>query len=851
MRNKTTQFLIISLILVIALCIGTFAFQVTDMNKKSADTMSGVGEIYMAGMSEQITLHFGTIMELRLSQVEALVHDIKLDPADGYEAVCGLLSNNAKARGFDRLAFCMEDGTFELLYGEGITAVDSASFIHAIQSGEERMVMGTDVAGDSVILMSVPMTYQMRDGKTSISLVTGFSVDYIAETLAVELPDSLIYHIIRRDGKIVIQGDGGEDQNYFEKVGRHYDSAEKREEKELELNDYISGLKSAMAQGKDYTKELTLMNGHRQLYCKSLPYSEWYLILSMPYNDLDKTINSFAKEWTLTAFRNAVFIVFLFLIVFIIYFYMIHNQMKVVNEARHAAEHASRAKSEFLSNMSHDIRTPMNGIIGMTEIASLNVNDPLKVEECLYKISMSGKHLLGLINDVLDMSKIENGKLILNVEQISLPELMHNLVNLILPQTRSKDQRFDLYIHNIIAENVWGDSVRLNQVLLNLLENAIKYTSEGGKIQLELHQSPSEKGDAYVCVYLHVADNGIGMSDEFREKIFEAFAREDNARVQKTQGAGLGMGITKYIVDAMGGTISVESEQGKGSSFHITLDMERAPFSEIAAEIPSWRTLVVDDDEIFYDCTFTTLDSIGIEAEWALDGKTALQMIDEQHEKGRDYEVILIDWRLPKMDGIEVTQEIRKKYGNVPHILMISASDNSDVEDRAKQAGVDGFIVKPLFKSTLYYNLHKFKEVDKVIEEAAEEETSFQGERILIAEDIDMNWEIANALLSDVGLSPEHAENGRVCVDKFAQSHAGYYQAILMDIRMPVMNGLEAAAAIRALDRDDAKNIPIIAMSADAFSDDVQRCIDSGMNAHTSKPIDVGKVVGLLKKYIG
>lgn len=203
------------------------------------------------------------------------------------------------------------------------------------------------------------------------------------------------------------------------------------------------------------------------------------------------------------------------------------------------------------------------------------------------------------------------------------------------------------------------------------------------------------------------------------------------------------------------------------------------------------------------------------------------------------------------MDGIEVTREIRKKYGNVPHILMISASDNSDVEDRAKQAGVDGFIVKPLFKSTLYYNLHRFKEVDKVIEEAAEEETSFQGERILIAEDIDMNWEIANALLSDVGLSPEHAENGRVCVDKFAQSHAGYYQAILMDIRMPVMNGLEAAAAIRALDRDDAKNIPIIAMSADAFSDDVQRCIDSGMNAHTSKPIDVGKVVGLLKKYIG
>lgn len=850
MRNKTTQFLIMSLILVITLCIGTFAFQVKDMNKKSSDTMNEVGEIYMAGMSEQITLHFGTIMELRLSQVEALVHDIKPDRADGYKAVCRLLSDNAKARGFDRLAFCMEDGTFDVLYGEGITAVDSASFLNAIKSGEERMVMGTDVAGDNVILLSVPMVYDMPDGKKSISLVTGFPVDYIAETLSVELSDPLIYHIIRRDGRIVIQGDGGEDQNYFEKVRQHYMAVEENADTQYEVNDYINNIRSAMAEGKDYTKELTLENGHRQLYCKSLPYSEWYLILSMPYNGLDKTIDSFGREWTLAALKNAAFIIFLFLIVFIIYFYMTRSQMRAVNEARHAAEHANRAKSEFLSNMSHDIRTPMNGIIGMTEIASSNANDPKKVEECLQKIALSGKHLLGLINDVLDMSKIESGKMILNVEQISLPELMHNLVNIILPQTRMKDQRFDLYIHNIIAENVWGDSVRLNQVLLNLLGNAIKYTKEGGKIQLELHQSPSAKGEAYVCVYLHVADNGIGMSDEFKEKIFEAFAREDNARVQKTQGAGLGMGITKYIIDAMGGTISVDSEQGKGSSFHVTLDMERSPVSEMAAEIPSWRTLIIDDDEIFCDCTFTTLKSIGIEAEWVLDGKTALQLIAEQHEKGEDYEIILIDWRLPGIDGIEVTRKIREKYGNIPHILMISASDDSEVEERAKQAGVDTFIVKPLFKSTLYYNLYKFKEEADSIGDSEEEETGFQGEHILVAEDIDMNWEIANALLMDAGLSPEHAENGKVCVEKFTGSQTGYYQAILMDIRMPVMNGLEAASAIRALDREDAKSIPIIAMSADAFSDDVQRCIDSGMNAHTAKPIDVGQVVSLLKKYI-
>lgn len=849
MFNKTGRFLIVSLIIVILICIGNFTWQVREMNDKSSETINEVGEIYMEGMSKQITMHFGTIMELRLSQATALVHDIMPNSSD-YDEICELLAHNAKARGFDRLAFCMEDGTFDTIYGDGISAVDSAGFMNAINNGEERMAIGTDATGNYVILMSVPMSYETPDGISSISLVTGFPVDYIADALNAELSDSFLYYsIIRRDGIIVMQSDGADDRNYYDKIQRNYNSAEENSKTRQDLEDYRSELQTAMSQGLDYSKELTLSIGRRQLYCKALPHSEWYLILSMPYNDLDKIVDSFSDEWSIVALRNAISIILLFLVIFVIYFYITHNQMKNLNAARRMAEYASKAKSEFLSNMSHDIRTPMNGIMGMTEIALSSVNNPHKVEECLQKISLSAKHLLGLINDILDMSKLESTKMILNTEQISLPDMMHDVVNMIMPHVRIKQQRFDLHIQDIAAEHVWGDGVRLNQILLNLLNNAIKYTPEGGNIQLDLYQTPSDKGGNYISVHINVKDNGIGMSAAFQEKIFEAFMREDDARIQKAQGAGLGMTITKHIIDAMEGTISVKSKQGKGSEFHIILDMEMALQPEEAMEIPPWKTLVVDDDEIFCSCTLTTLKSIGIEAQRALDGRTALRMIDEHQWKGDDYDVILMDWKLPEMDGIEVTREIRQKYGTTPRILMISASDNIEVEEKAKQAGVDGFIVKPLFKSTLYYNLNKLKEETENVHNS-EEKISFNGERILIAEDIDLNWEIASALLSEVGFEPEHAENGKICVEKFSESYVGYYKAILMDIRMPIMNGLEAAKAIRSLNREDAQTIPIIAMSADAFADDIQRCLDCGMNSHTPKPIDVGKVVELLKKHM-
>ena len=852
MKNRATHFLIISLIFVITICTGIFGWQTVKINRRSAETMNTIGEMYMSGMSEQITMHFGTVMEMKLSQVVALAEDVSSNHTEGSSAIRMLLTDHAMHRKFDHMAFYMENDTVDMVYGNQIMMPDTSAFVQSIKSGERKIALGYEAEGKPVILIGVPLPYQVTENRKSIALVAGFSIDYIEDQLAAGLDDSMIFYVIRREsGDIVLQKDGTEDTNYFDEIRKYY-TENGLDASSQKLEDYIENLKSAMSDRADYTIELPLKNGRNRLYCKSLPYSEWYLILSMPYNMLDEMIEDFGDEWTHTALYNAIIIIILFSGVFAAYFYMIHQQIKTANEARHATERANRAKSEFLSNMSHDIRTPMNGIVGMTEIANANINDSAKVRECLEKISLSSKNLLGLISDVLDMSKIDSGKMILNMEQISLPEIMQNVVNLIRPLTKDKNQRFDLHIHDVLAEQVWGDGVRLNQILTNLLRNAVKFTPEGGKIQLELHQEASPNGENYTRVHLHVKDNGIGISEEFKGKIFEAFMREDNARVQKTEGAGLGMSITKYIVDAMGGTILVDSTKGKGSEFHVILDMEMASVSEEEIPLPAWRTLVIDDDEVFCDCTISTLKSLGIEAQKVLHGKEALKMIEEHHNQGLDYEVILLDWKLPEMNGIEIARRIREKYGALPHILMISAYDGGNVEEDAKQAGIDAFIVKPLFKSTLYYNLRKLMKEEESLTEKNKEETAdpFRGEHILIAEDNDLNWEIANTLLSGAGLQPDHAENGKVCVDMFSQSPVGQYQAILMDLRMPVMTGYEAAMTIRALDREDADTIPIIAMSADTFADDVIKCLNCGMNAHTSKPIDVNKVIELLKKHM-
>ena len=593
------------------------------------------------------------------------------------------------------------------------------------------------------------------------------------------------------------------------------------------------------------------VNGEeRQIYGISLPYSEWYLVSVMPYSILDDTINSLSSQRMFMTLLSCASVLIILTAIFLRYFSITRSQMNELEKARQAALEANKAKSEFLANMSHDIRTPMNAIVGMTAIATAHIDDRKQVENCLRKITLSSKHLLGLINDVLDMSKIESGKLTLTTEQISLKEVVEGIVNIMQPQVKTKKQTFDIHVENIFTENVWCDGIRLNQVLLNLLSNATKYTPEGGSIQLSLSEEKSPKGENYVRIHINVRDNGIGMSPEFLKRIYESYSRADGTRIHKTEGAGLGMAITKYIVDAMEGTIEIQSEPDKGSEFLLTFDFEKADAMEIDMVLPAWNMLVVDDDELLCKTAMDALKSIGIKAEWTLSGEKAIELVIEHHKKREDYQIILLDWKLPGMNGIQAAREIRRNLGDEVPILLISAYDWSEFEAEAREAGISGFISKPLFKSTLYHALCQYMDVGTEHEQTLNQNIDLSGRRILLAEDNELNWEVAKELLSDLGVELDWAEDGRICLDKFQKSPKGYYDIILMDIRMPHMTGYEATQAIRGLVHPDALSIPIIAMSADAFSDDIQHCLQCGMNAHIAKPIDVIELTRLLKRYL-
>ena len=391
--------------------------------------------------------------------------------------------------------------------------------------------------------------------------------------------------------------------------------------------------------------------------------------------------------------------------------------------------------------------------------------------------------------------------------------------------------------------------MRLNQVLLNLLSNAAKYTPEGGRIDIRMYQEPSDKGVEYVRTHFFVEDTGIGMSAEFQKKIWDTFEREETEQVRQITGTGLGMTITKRIVDMMGGTIELQSELGKGSCFHVTLDLQKASLEEKEMKLPPWNVLVVDDNEQLCSYAASSLEELGVHAEWTLDGRKAVQMVEEHHKNSEDYQFVLVDWKMPNMDGVQTIRKIRGRVGKEIPIFLMSAYDRSDIESEMQGEEVAGFIPKPLFKSTLFFYLNRYVEQDGEIQEQQGQEIDFEGKHILLAEDMDINWEVANEILSELGLQMERAVDGKECLEKFESSEIGYYDAILMDIRMPVMNGYEATVAIRALERAD-KDLPIIAMTADAFSDDAKHCMECGMNAHIPKPLDIKECIRILQMYL-
>ena len=555
-----------------------------------------------------------------------------------------------------------------------------------------------------------------------------------------------------------------------------------------------------------------------------------------------KYLNVNTENWLLISFVSVGL-----LVLFIFDMIVMMNFNKKLQASAIVAEKASKAKTDFLSSMSHDIRTPMNAIIGLTTIAEKNIGDEKIIKDSLKKISLASNHLLTLINDILDISKVESGKLNLVPQSFSLVQTVENLMNLSQPMIKEKNIEFDFRINKIEKEYLYADQLRLNQIYINLLSNAIKYTEPGGKVSVDMIEDLSDKPN-YIKLIYKVSDTGIGMSPEFMKNMYQPFSRQIDSRVNSIQGTGLGLAITKQMVDLMEGTIECESEQGKGTTFIVTLDIEVAEHQNDEMKFDNFDVLIVDDDLTSLDSISETLTSLNLIVDKASNGLKAIEFINNMKNNNKDYKLIIIDYKMKDIDGIETIKKIKNELNiNIP-ILLISAYDWSDIESKAKEVDVNNFLSKPLFRSKLYDKINEIFGNEAKSKELENDYSDLEGLNVLVAEDYDINWEIISALLQMYGITTERAENGRVCVEKMKNAKEGSYTLIFMDIQMPKMNGLDATKAIRALDDPWAKNIPIIALTSDAFSENVTECLNAGMNGHIAKPVDIKLVLKEIRR---
>jgi len=635
--------------------------------------------------------------------------------------------------------------------------------------------------------------------------------------------------MIDADGDYIIKGDSFKNSSFFE-FYKSYNQTDP--ESAGKLFDMITSS----------TGSVSMINSHEQeciLAFTPLSATEgWTLLSIVPAKDL----NAGTENWLLICVVSAgLLILFLCDLLYILYF------NKRLQLAAREAESANKAKTDFLSTMSHDIRTPMNAIIGLTTIAEKNLGDVESTEESLRKISLASNHLLTLINDILDISKVESGKLKLSPLTFSIVETVENLVTVSQPMIKEKNIDFRFHVNRMEKEYLYTDQLRLNQIYINILSNAIKYTEPGGRVSVDMRQEKSDKPGCVQLTYV-VADTGIGMSPEFMEFMYQPFSRQIDSRVNSIQGTGLGLAITKQMVELLSGTIECESEQGKGTTFTVVLDIPEADRQREDMQLDAIDVLVIDDDETMLQTTVDTLESLGASAEQAGNGLEALGMIEHRLLAGKDYNVIIIDWKMPEIDGLETIRRIRSEIdANIP-ILLTSAYDWSDIEDKAKAAGANAFVSKPLFRSTLYDKINDLIGKEAVSVEPEDDYSDLQGLHILIAEDNDINWEIISAILGMYGITADRAVNGRVCLDMMRSAAEGSYELIFMDVQMPEMNGLDATRAIRKLEDPWASSIPIIAMTADAFSENIMECLDAGMNGHIAKPVDIKLVIKEIRR---
>ncbi len=845
------------LILVAAICASSFAWLIHSSSQLSSESALRISDLYLNEITTNTITNFNAQMDSYFASLESIVLIAEYSHIKNQKEFEEFLARMRNNYGLSFLAFVDEKGFY---HNKDVVspAASKISILGDLLSGKKNLISSSEtIFGNNMLVLGTsfePISY--LDTKF-VGIIMGIENSKLDEMLSLKREGAnTASSIVKRNGSYIINNSTSMALPYGANIFA-----------QLKKHAVFSGEFSLEKVRKDFSEgksDLTCYetNGlQHYIYYIPIPDTDWYMLTTISYSVVNENVDSLSRQLIEDSFTVFFITMGTMIAVFVFYYVTMSRKEKELTEAGRLAEDsrasaeealeiarlANESKSIFLSNMSHDIRTPMNAIIGLSAMLDRDAENPDKVREHVRKINASGQHLLSMINDVLDMSKIESGKTALNIAEINLAQMVEEIGTIIRPDAKAKHQHFKITADQIRHEHVLGDKLRINQILINLLSNAVKYTPEGGNICLTISE-PKTSGNRHSLFRFEVKDDGYGMSEDYIKVIFDPFTREETNITSKIQGTGLGMAITKNLVELMGGTISVKSSPGKGSCFTVELEMR---LQDIETDKYFWesygikRALIADDDEDVCIHAAKLMNESGVKTESALNGREAVELAKSASDKGQDFDMVILDQRMPVMSGVEAARQIRETIGeNVP-VLILTAYDISDIEDEAAEAGVDGFLPKPFFISNLKDTVEKINKKRNGITDK-KETGCLEGKHFLAAEDNELNAEILCDLLSIKGASADIAENGSIAVKMFEKSYEGQYDAILMDIRMPVMNGYEAAKAIRSLNHPKAADIPIIALTANAFNEDVRDAIEAGMNAHIAKPINMDQLETIL-----
>lgn len=860
-KHKDKRRLAGIVVLIVMALVLILAFTSATSNDEAGVTIEKINTMYLEELSSQTIAYLDAGKESKIGQMDAIATALRyMDVDEGM--LKDYIAEQKRGSGFETFYLVDERGRCFSANGYLEEGYDASAVLALLEAGPS-MISSSEVPFEVSDIVCVDSIDAVPYGDTSfIGAIASFETSVLGSELVMSRHVGNSHSsIISQDGTYILYSpakyQAPEDDNIFDLFSEHA---------VLGGGHTLDDIRTALDEKTVFVTQLVFDGMHEYLYLAPIPDTDWYLYTAVPYNVIDEQVSAFGSTLT----RNialVAFAVFAVLALSAVFSYLLirENEKRLREEkeraerASIAAQHANMAKSDFLSRMSHEIRTPLNGIIGMTDIAAHHLDDEAKIEECLQKITMSSSHLLSLINDILDMSKIESGKLEIKCERFDFRRLIESITAVFHVQASEKGVGYETILLGEIDEDIVADSLRINQIVYNLLSNALKFTPAGGSVQLRL--SKADKGDDRAWLRFEVVDTGCGIAPENIDKVFKSFEQENADVSRKYGGTGLGLAITKRLAETMGGSIRVTSEQGAGSTFTVELPygLSEAPDAMIES-FGEVRVLVVDDEPATCEHVTMMLEKLGIDADWTTNGSDAVAMARRAQDEANPYGLCFVDWKMPGIDGVETARRIRAIEGEEKaSVVLITAYDVGAVEDEAMRVGATEVIGKPLFESSIVAALGHVcddRAAARLLADkrgaAASAETNrydFAGKTILVVEDNELNLEIAAELMSMTGAAVEVAKNGQEAVDAFASSKPHHFDLVLMDVRMPVMDGYEATREIRAMERPDAASVPIFAMTANAFAEDVRESLACGMDTHISKPLDIQSVYDKMNEF--